>query len=143
MLVGQSCLGIGRAGGWTSYLISWEPKHSFPHKPDSSRIVLIVKLGDLPCSFHDCIMNSYVSQPAASIVGVQNAQKLSCDGTGIVSDIDMEWINPSIAAAGCYRVSTLKLATMQGARKLNDFLFAVRIRYVPPSLLPDFCSPRK
>jgi hypothetical protein len=85
--------------------------------------------------------NSYVNQPAASIVGVQNAQKtFNVMGTGIVADIDTG-VDPSHPALQGVLLPGYDFTRSQpGGSELSDVTSPCAFATCPPPPCPT-CSP--
>src|SRR6266478_3357890 len=86
--------------------------------------------------------NSYVNQPAASIVGVQNAQKaFSVTGTGIVADIDTgvdpnhPVLQPVLVPGDGYDFTR----NQPGGSELNDLSSTDFPTYPPPACSATSC----
>ena len=91
------------------------------------------------------VWNSYVNQPAASIVGVQNAQKtFNVTGTGIVADIDTgvdpnhPVLQPVLVPGDGYDFTR----NQAGGSELNDVSSPCAFATCPPPPCPN-CSPVK
>src|SRR5229473_1920418 len=89
--------------------------------------------------------NSYVNQPAASIVGVQNAQKtFNVTGTGIVADIDTgvdpnhPVLQPVLVPGDGYDFTR----NQAGGSEMNDVSSPCAFATCPPPPCPN-CSPVK
>jgi Subtilase family len=87
--------------------------------------------------------NSYVNQPAASIVGVQNAQKtFNVMGTGIVADIDTGVDQTHPALQGVLLPGYDFTRNQAGGSELNDVTSPCVFATCPPPPCPT-CSPAK
>ena len=91
------------------------------------------------------VWNSYVNQPAASIVGVQNAQKtFNVTGTGIVADIDTgvdpnhPVLQPVLVPGDGYDFTR----NQAGGSEMNDVSSPCAFATCPPPPCPN-CSPVK
>src|SRR6266852_5059208 len=91
------------------------------------------------------VWNSYVNQPAASIVGVQNAQKtFNVTGTGIIADIDTgvaqnhPVLQPVLVPGDGYDFTR----NQAGGSEMNDVSSPCAFATCPPPPCPN-CSPVK
>src|SRR5882757_342047 len=98
-----------------------------------------------PANSTNTAWNSYVNQPASSIVGVQNAQKtLHVTGTGIVADIDTgvdpnhPVLQPVLVPGDGYDFTR----NQAGGSEMNDVSSPCAFATCPPPPCPN-CSPVK
>src|SRR5882757_3752743 len=98
-----------------------------------------------PANSTNTAWNSYVNQPASSIVGVQNAQKtFHVTGTGIVADIDTgvdpnhPVLQPVLVPGDGYDFTR----NQAGGSEMNDVSSPCAFATCPPPPCPN-CSPVK